>query len=151
MVRVRPFNHSGPGQSPDFLLPTLVEQIARIEAGRAPPVLKLGNLDTIRDFSDVRDVVRAYPPLLERGQTGEVYNLASGVGTSVRELAERVMSSSKVPVGLEVEPSRVRGTDIPFLVGDASRLRETTSWKPSYTLERTLQDMLAFERERANA
>ena len=151
VVRVRPFNHSGPGQSPDFVLPTLVKQLARVEAGRIPPVLKLGNLDTVRDFSDVRDVVRAYPLLLERGQTGEVYNLASGAGASVRELAERVMGLAKVAVRLEVEPSRVRSTDIPFLVGDASRLREATSWEPSYTLERTLQDMLAFERERAHA
>ena len=151
VVRARPFNHSGPGQSPDFLLPTLVEQIARIEAGKAPPVLKLGNLNTVRDFSDVRDVVRAYPLLLKHGQNGEVYNLASGVGTSVRELAERVMGSSKVPVRLETEPSRVRDTDIPFLVGDASRARHVAGWEAEYTLEHTLQDMLAFERERAYA
>ena len=151
VVRARPFNHSGPGQSPDFVLPTLISQLARIEAGQAPPVLKLGNLDTIRDFSDVRDVVRAYPLLLEHGQNGEVYNLASGVGTSVRELAKRVLRSSKVPVRLETEPSRVRGTDIPFLVGNASRLREATFWEPAYTLEQTLQDMLALERERVGA
>ncbi len=151
VVRARPFNHSGPGQSPDFVLPTLVKQLARVEAGHTPPVLKLGNLDAFRDFSDVRDVVRAYPLLLGHGQNGEVYNLASGVGTSVRELAERVMRLSKVPVRLEVEPSRVRGADIPFLVGDASRLREATRWEPSYTLERTLRDMLAFERERVGA
>ena len=148
VVRVRPFNHSGPGQSPDFLLPTLVSQLARIEAGQAPPVLKLGNLNTVRDFSDVRDVVRAYPLLLEHGQNGEVYNLASGVGTSVRELAEQVMSLSKVPVQLETEPSRVRSTDIPFLVGDASKTRDATGWTLDYTLEKTLQDMLEFEREK---
>lgn len=146
VVRVRPFNHSGPGQSPDFLLPTLVTQLARIEAERVPPVLKLGNLDTVRDFSDVRDIVRAYPLLLAQGAPGEVYNLASGVGTSVRELAEQVRRLSKVPVTLEVEPARVRSTDIPFLVGDASKARETTGWEPQYTLPDTLQDMLGFER-----
>ena len=148
VVRVRPFNHSGPGQSPDFVLPTLVKQLARIEAGQTPPVLKLGNLDTVRDFSDVRDVVRTYPLLLEQGRNGEVYNLASGVGTSVRELAEQVMSLSKVRVTLEVEPSRVRSTDIPFLVGDASKARDAIGWVPDYTLEKTLQDMLEFEREK---
>lgn len=147
VVRVRPFNHSGPGQSPDFVLPTLVTQLARIEAGQAPPLLKLGNLDTVRDFSDVRDVVRAYPLLLEHAHNGEVYNLATGVGTSVRELAEQVINLSKVPVTLTSEPSRVRSTDIPFLVGDASKLKAATGWEPQYTLEHTLQDMLAFERK----
>ena len=151
VVRARPFNHSGPGQSPDFVLPTLVKQLARIEAGRVPPVLKLGNLDTVRDFSDVRDVVRAYPLLLKHGRNGAVYNLASGVGTSVRELAERVMSLSKVRVRLETEPSRVRTTDIPFLVGDAAKARNAAGWEPEYTLEHTLQDMLTFERELLNA
>ena len=84
-------------------------------------MLKLGTLDTVRDFSDVRDIVRAYPLLLKHGQNGEVYNLASGVGTSVRELAEQVMSLAEVQVRLETEPSRVRDTDIPFLVGDAAK------------------------------
>ena len=148
VVRVRPFNHSGPGQTPDFVLPTLVSQVARIEAGQAPPVLKLGNLNAVRDFSDVRDVVRAYPLLLERGQNGEVYNLGSGVGTSVRDLAERVMSLSKVPVTLEVEPSRIRSTDIPFLVGDVSKARDAIDWEPQYPLKQTLRDMLEFERGR---
>lgn len=148
VVRVRPFNHTGPGQSPDFVLPTLVSQLARIERGDATPVLKLGNLDTVRDFTDVRDVVQAYPRLLREGESGEVYNLASGQGVSVRDLADRVMALSRVPIRLEVAPDRVRKTDIPLLVGDASRLHQATGWEARTTLDETLKDMLEFERAR---
>jgi len=146
VVRVRPFNHVGPGQSPDFLLPTLVGQLAKIEAGELPPVIKLGNLDAARDFTDVRDVVRAYPKLLHEGENGEVYNLASGRGVTVRELAEQVTARARLEVRLEVEPARVRATDIPSLVGDASKARERVGWRPEIPLERTLDEMLAFER-----
>ena len=149
-VRVRPFNHSGPGQSPDFLLPTLVQQVARIEAGLEPAVIKLGNLDSVRDFSDVRDVVATYPLLLNQGEAGDVYNVASGVGVSVQALADEVMGLAKVPVALEVEPSRVRATDIPHLVGDARKAQAVTGYEPRYTLTQTLQDMLAWERERVH-
>lgn len=148
VVRARPFNHVGPGQSPDFLLPTLVQQLARIEAGRAEPVIKLGNLDAVRDFTDVRDIVRAYPKLLHEGDNGGVYNLASGRGVSVRELAELVLERAEVTVRLETEAARVRASDIPELVGDATRAREAVGWAPSIPLEATLEAMLAFERER---
>lgn len=148
VVRVRPFNHVGPGQSPDFLLPTLVQQLAGIEAGRLEPTLKLGNLDSVRDFTDVRDIVRAYPQLLRGGENGVVYNLASGRGVSVRELAEMVLSRARRAVQLETEPARVRATDIPELVGDASKAREAVGWRPDIPLETTLDEMLAFERAR---
>lgn len=146
VVRVRPFNHAGPGQSPDFLLPTLVQQLARIEAGESEPVLKLGNLGSVRDFTDVRDVVQAYPKLLREGENGEVYNLASGRGVSVRELIDAVLGRAQREVKLEVEPSRTRKTDIPELVGDASRAQATIGWTPQIPLETTLDEMLAFER-----
>lgn len=148
VVRARPFNHVGPGQSPDFLLPTLVQQLVQIEQGNLSPVLKLGNLDSVRDFTDVRDIVRAYPQLLREGENGEVYNLASGRGVSVRELANLVMRRSQRPLKLTTEPTRVRATDIPSLVGDASKLRAALGWRPTLTLEQTLDDMLAFERAR---
>lgn len=146
VVRVRPFNHVGPGQSPDFLLPTLVQQLAKIEAGVLEPVIKLGNLDSVRDFTDVRDIVRAYPKLLREGKNGEVYNLASGRGVSVRELADVVLSRAEREVKLTTEPGRVRATDIPYLVGDATRARQTIGWRPEIPLETTLDEMLAFER-----
>ena len=145
VVRVRPFNHAGPGQSPDFLLPTLVQQLALIEADEAEPVLKLGNLESIRDFTDVRDVVRAYPTLLREGKNGAVYNLASGRGVSVRELAEMVLARARRVVRLEAEPSRARATDIPELVGDA-RKAGALGWAPEIPLETTLDEMLAYER-----
>ena len=148
VVRVRPFNHVGPGQSPDFLLPTLVQQLAQIEAGQREPVIRLGNLGSVRDFTDVRDIVRAYPALLRQGQSGDVYNLASGRGVSVRELAELVMGQARVSVNLETEAARVRATDIPNLVGDASKARAELGWEPEIALETTLNDMLTFERSR---
>lgn len=146
VVRVRPFNHVGPGQSPDFLLPTLVQQLARIEAGALEPTIKLGNLDSVRDFTDVRDIVRAYPKLLREGENGGVYNLASGRGVSVRELADMVLAHARTEVTLTTEPSRLRATDIPELVGNASKAREAVNWTPEIPLETTLDEMLAFER-----
>ncbi|CAA9588732.1 MAG: GDP-mannose 4,6-dehydratase [uncultured Truepera sp.] len=146
VVRVRPFNHVGPGQSPDFLLPTLVQQLARIEVGALEPVIKLGNLDSVRDFTDVRDIVRAYPKLLREGKNGDVYNLASGRGVSVRELAEMVLARARREIRLQTEPARVRATDIPELVGDAGHAREAVGWTPEIPLETTLDEMLTFER-----
>ena len=146
VVRVRPFNHVGPGQSPDFLLPTLVQQLVHIEAGQADPVLKLGNLSSVRDFTDVRDVVRAYPGLLRKGANGAVYNLASGRGVSVQELVDQVLLRAQCEVKLETEPARRRQTDIPELVGDAGRAQAAIGWTPDIPLETTLDEMLAFER-----
>lgn len=146
VVRVRPFNHVGPGQSPDFLLPSLVQQLARIEAGQLEPTLKLGNLSSVRDFTDVRDVVRAYPKLLREGENGEVYNLASGRGVSVRELVDTVLSRVQQDVRLEVEPARLRNTDIPELVGNADKAQAAIGWRPTISLETTIDEMLAFER-----
>ncbi len=146
VMRVRPFNHVGPGQAPDFLLPTLVQQLARIEAGQSEPTLKLGNLSSVRDFTDVRDVVRAYPKLLRKGESGEVYNLASGRGVSVQELVDKVLARARREVKLMSEPARVRATDIPELVGDAGKARAAVDWTPDIPLDRTLEEMLAFER-----
>lgn len=148
VVRARPFNHSGPGQSPDFVLPTLVQQFAEIEAGRQEPVVRLGNLDAVRDFSDVRDIVRGYRLALLRGRSGQPYNLGSGRGISVRELFEMVCEEAEVEVGLEVQPSRIRATDIPYLVADVNKAREELGWEAETPLERTLRDMLDAARNR---
>lgn len=149
VVRARPFNHSGPGQSPDFLLPSLVQQFVEIEAGRKEPTIRLGNLDSMRDFSDVRDIVRGYRISLQRGRNGEPYNLGSGRGTSVRELFELVRQEAGLKVGLEVEASRVRATDIPCLVADVGRARHELGWEAEIPLERTLRDMLNAARDGA--
>lgn len=151
VVRVRPFNHTGPGQSPDFFLPTLVQQLARIKAGRAEPVLKLGNLEAVRDICDVRDVVRAYPKLLREGRSGDVYNLASGVGVSMRQLVDKALELFALAVELQTDPQRRRKVDIPYLVGDAGKLRLATGWQPRYTLQQTLADMIAAAETSLNA
>jgi GDP-4-dehydro-6-deoxy-D-mannose reductase len=147
VVRVRPFNHSGPGQSPNFLIPTLVQQVAKIEAGIVRPVLKLGNVDSVRDFSDVRDIVRAYALVMQAGESGEAYNVASGVGVAVHQLVEMLIDLVGVSVEIEVEPRRVRASDISYLVGDASKLKRAVGWRPEFGLRQTLVDMLEHERK----
>jgi len=142
VIRVRPFNHSGPGQPPSFLLPTLVEQLSKIEAGLVPPVIKLGNLDSVRDFMDVRDVVRAYPLLLKHGANGAAYNLCSGQATSVQQLFDLICDLSSVDITLEVESFRKRQTDIPYLVGDASKIKSVIDWRREIELKVTIGDML---------
>lgn len=141
-VIARPFNHSGPGQLPTYLLPTLVKQLAKIEMGLLPPIIKLGNLDSIRDFTDVRDVVRAYPLLLKYGINGNAYNICSGQSISVNALFDLIKNLSVVKVKLEIEEFRKRKTDIPYLVGDASKLKALIDWEPEIELEKTISDML---------
>lgn len=142
VINVRPFNHSGPGQSPDFLLPTLVQQFAEIRAGKRDPEIQLGNLDSVRDLSDVRDVVRAYHWALQIGRPGEAYNVGSGRGVPVRDLFELVRREARVEVDLAVDPSRVRATDIPYLVANADKARRELGWEPEISLEDTVRDML---------
>jgi GDP-4-dehydro-6-deoxy-D-mannose reductase len=142
VVRARPFNHSGPGQSPDFLLPALIEQFAEIQAGRREPIIYLGNLDSVRDLSDVRDVVRAYRLILRNGRPGEAYNVGSGRGVSVRELFELVRREVGMEVRLSVEPSRVRATDIPYLVANVGKARRELGWEAKIPLEQTIKEML---------
>ena len=142
VVNARPFNHSGPGQSPDFLLPTLVEQFAQIKTGRREPVVELGNLDSVRDLSDVRDVVRAYHRILLGGRPGEAYNVGSGRGVSVQEIFDLVRREAGVDVDLTVEPSRSRATDIPYLVANTDKTLRELGWKAEIPLEKTVRDML---------
>lgn len=142
VVRARPFNHSGPGQSRDFVLPTLVQQFAWIRSGMREPTIHLGNLDSVRDFSDVRDVVRGYRLALREGRSGEAYNFGSGRGVSVRELFELVGREAGVEVGLSVESLRVRTTDIPYLVTDSGKAYEELGWETKVPLEQTIKDMI---------
>lgn len=142
VVLARPFNHSGPGQSPDFLLPTLVEQFAEIKLGKRVPAVKLGNLDSVRDLSDVRDVVRAYRLMLEKGTSGEAYNVGSGGGVSVEETFELVREAAGVEVELEVEASRVRASDVPYLVADIAKAERELGWRPEVSIKRTIGEML---------
>ena len=144
MVRVRPFNHTGPGQAPDFVAPAFARQVAAIAAGRSEPRLAVGNLASVRDFLDVDDVVDAYQRLLDRGVPAGVYNVASGVGRRIGELLDALIELSGARCAIEVDPERVRPTDVS--VGDASRLRAATGWEPRTPWRETLSRLLAAAR-----
>lgn len=151
VVRVRPFNHTGPGQSPRFVAPAFASQIARIEAGLQEPVMKVGNLSTSRDFTDVRDIARAYYLAVTKGEPGEVYNVASGQPRSIRRLLETLLSYSDVEIRIDRDPGRYRPVDVPVVYGSARKFRERTGWEPQITFERTLRDTLTFWRETISA
>ena len=140
-IRVRPFNHTGPGQPPKFLVPALAHRIAAAERDGADDIA-VGSLDPVRDLSDVRDVVRAYRLLAAHGTAGEIYNVCSGHGVTVREVAERLIGHAARPLRLTVDPALVRPVDVPRLVGDGTRLRAATGWRPQYSLDETLRDVL---------
>jgi GDP-4-dehydro-6-deoxy-D-mannose reductase len=141
VVIVRPFNHAGPRQSPHYVLAALATQVAEVEAGRRDCV-EVGNLDVVRDFTDVRDVVRAYRLLAMQGMPGEIYNLGSGQGTRIADAFEHLRMLARRPVAMRVAPARVRPVDLPFLVADARKLCAATGWEPGFTIEQTLTDML---------
>jgi GDP-4-dehydro-6-deoxy-D-mannose reductase len=146
VIVTRPFNHTGPGQAPAFVAPSIARQIALIERGAAEPVIRVGNLDTARDLSDVRDVVRAYTALMEHGSPGVVYNVASGTARRIGAVLEALIARARIPVRIETDPERVRSVDAPMLVGDATRLRATTGWEPAIGFARMLDDLLDYWR-----
>ncbi|HVF73738.1 MAG TPA: GDP-mannose 4,6-dehydratase [Acidimicrobiales bacterium] len=142
VVRARPFNHVGPGQSPGFVVAALAKRIA--EAARTgATTLAVGNLTPRRDFTDVRDVVRAYRLLVERGEPGEAYNVCSGRDVMVADLVEQMTTIAGVTLRLEADPELVRPVDVPVMRGDASRLHALTGWQPEIPIEQTLADVLA--------
>ncbi len=140
IVFVRPFNQIGPGQLNEFAVPSFAEQIAAVERGEQS-VVQVGNLDAVRDFTDVRDAAVAYQILLESGISGETYNLGSGVGNTMEAVLNILRGLAETEVRVEVDPSRLRPSDIPVFVADATRLR-ALGWQPSYSLEDTLHDIL---------
>ncbi len=147
-IRVRPFTHAGPGQRRRFALPAFAAQIAAIERGEQRPVLAVGNLDVVRDYLDVRDVVRAYAELLTRGTPGEAYNVCTGRGLVLRDLVDQLVAAATVPVRVEVDPARLRPVDLPHLVGDPAKLAQATVWRPAIEIEQTLADLLKEARSR---
>jgi GDP-4-dehydro-6-deoxy-D-mannose reductase len=148
VVRVRAFSHTGPGQSDRFLVPALAGRIAAAERDYRDEI-RVGSLDPVRDLSDVRDVVRAYRLLADRGTAGEVYNVCSGSGVSVREVAEHLIAAARRPLRISVDSELVRAVEVPRLVGDATRLRTTTGWEPEIGLDETLAAVLDDARARA--
>ena len=148
VVRTRGFNHTGPRRGDVFVTSNFAKQVASIEGGLQEPVIRVGNLDAIRDFTDVRDMVRAYWLAVTRGRPGEVYNIASGVGIHIHELLDRLIALSEAEVEVRVDPERLRPSDVEILIGDSSKFRADTGWEPKIPFEQTLIDVLDYWRER---
>ena len=144
----RAFNHFGPRQDPHFVASGFARRIADIELGRWAPEISVGNLDARRDLTDVRDTVRAYRLILERGQPGRPYNICSGRAISIRELLDRLIARARVPVDVKVDPARYRQNDTPLLLGDPARLRDELGWTPEIPIGRTLDDLLEYSRRK---
>lgn len=140
-IRLRPFNHIGPGQSEQFVIPAFAMQIARIEAGLDPPVMRVGNLDSQRDFLDVRDVAAAYALIIgesDRLLPGLTLNIASGVPRRISDILDTLIAQCSFAISVEQDPGRMRPSDLPVIIGDASRIRELLGWAPAYAFEDTL-------------
>lgn len=146
VIRTRSFPHIGPGQQGQFFVPEVATQIVRAERGQQRPVIGIGNLTAIRDFSDVRDVVRAYFLLLTKGHPGEVYNICSGNGLVIEDLLKKMLSLAKVTVQFEHDAKKERPIDIPALIGDNSKIKKATGWAPEIPLEKTLKDIVEYHR-----
>lgn len=147
-VRTRGFNHTGPRRGEVFVTSNFAKQIASIEAGLREPVIRVGNLDAQRDFTDVRDMVRAYWLAVSEATPGEVYNLASGRAVTIRELLDQLLALSDTEVEVQVDPDRLRPSDVEILLGDYSKFRSATGWEPSIPLEQTLKDTLDYWRQK---
>ncbi len=146
VLRVRPFNHIGPGQSTQFAVSAFAMQIARIEAGLQPPVIQVGDLSPERDFTDVRDVVAAYHAVATRGTPGAVYNVCSGRSYSIASVLDALLGLSTISVEIQVDPARLRPVDNPIVVGSAARLYADTGWRPAIPFEQSLRDVLDASR-----
>lgn len=142
VVRARPFGHTGPGQTPRFVIPAWAQQVAAIERREGEAVLRVGNLEVTRDLSDVRDIVAGYVALIERGAPGAVYNLCRGEGVRLADVVRRIAAASRVPVRIEIDPARLRPADVPYLVGDPSRAAADCGWSTRIPFEQTLADVL---------
>ena len=148
IIIIRAFNHAGPGQSDAFVVSNFCKQVAMVEKGLHAPIIKVGNLEAKRDFTDVRDVVRAYRMLADKGRSGVVYNVGSGKAISIGEILNKILSLSKREITVEQDPSRMRPSDTPVIEADISRLYESTGWVPEIPVEKTIMDALNEWRER---
>ena len=148
IVRGRPFNHTGPRQAPMFVCSEFAKAVAEMEEGRRPPEITVGNLDIGRDFTDVRDIVRGYVLLLDRGRTGRSYNLASGRATKVREILNHLIALAKTEIHIIEDPRKFRAGEVLSIIGSAEKAAREIDWRPDIPLERTLGDLLDWWRER---
>ena len=152
IVRARAFNHTGPRRGESFATSNFAKQIAEMEAGLREPIVQVGDLKPTRDFSDVRDIVRGYWLLLERGEPGEVYNLCSGRSWSIQQVLDFVLNLSTVKgIAVKIDPARLRPSDVMILEGDPTRMHKATGWKVEIPFERTLTELLDYWRQRTRA
>ena len=147
VILTRPFNHAGPRQSDAYVTSSFARQIAEAEAGLREPVLRVGNLDSMRDITDVRDTVRAYRLLMERGQPKQPYNVCRGEAYRIGDLMERLVRQSRVAIRVETDSTRLRPSDNPVVLGSAERLHRDTGWEPRIPIDRTLADLLEYWRD----
>ncbi len=146
IIRTRAFNHTGPRRGSVFVTSNFAKQLADIEKERQEPVIRVGNLQARRDFSDVRDIVRGYVLALRQGEPGEVYNLCSGRARTIREVLDVLLGLSHVEVTVALDPARMRPSDVPVLQGDYGKLRARTGWEPQIPFEQTARDLLDYWR-----
>ncbi len=143
----RAFSHTGPGQSTTFLFPSVASQVVAAERGETEPVLKVGDLSHYRDYMHVRDAVRAYRLIAEHGRAGQIYNICSGRALRLSDGVAMLAAAAEIPVRIDRDPDRIRSCDIPLLVGDGTKLRRETGWKPETTVETALRDLLGWCRK----
>jgi GDP-4-dehydro-6-deoxy-D-mannose reductase len=148
IVTTRGFNHTGPRRGEVFVTSSFCKQVAEIEAGKREPVIMVGNLEAERDFSDVRDMVRAYLLAVEKGKPGEVYNVASGKSRKIGDVLDMILGLTQTEIKVEKDPKRMRPSDVPMLLGDASKFKALTGWKPEIRFEQTIKDLLDYWRGR---
>jgi GDP-4-dehydro-6-deoxy-D-mannose reductase len=147
-VRTRGFNHTGPRRGDVFVTSNFAKQIAEIEMGKREAVISVGNLEAMRDFTDVRDIVRGYWLCLEKGAVGDVYNIGTGKAYSMQEVLDMLLALSKTKVKVKVDPARLRPSDVPILLSDSSKLVSLTRWKPEIPLKQTFKDLLDYWRRK---
>lgn len=149
IIRTRGFNHTGPRRGEVFVTSNFAKQIAEIEKGKKDPIIEVGNLDTERDWTDVRDMVRGYLLSVEKGEPGEVYNICSEKAVRIKDMLDMLLSMSRVKSKIKIKPdkSRMRPSDVPVLLGDCSKFRKKTGWKPERPFETTMKDLLDYWRE----
>lgn len=148
IIRTRAFNHTGPRQSERFVCSSFAKKIVEIEKGLKPPVMTVGNLDAVRDFSDVRDIVRAYYLCVTKGSPGEAYVLASGKGRSIQDVLNALLNMSNTTIKIETDPNLLRPSDIPATYGDPTKFQKKTGWNSTIAFEQTLSDLLNYWRAR---
>ncbi|MCS7464254.1 GDP-mannose 4,6-dehydratase [Paenibacillus doosanensis] len=150
IIHMRPFNHIGPGQRLGFVVPDFANQIVKIENGLSEPKLKVGDLTSKRDFSDVRDIVNAYLLAAEKGETGSIYNVCSGVPLGIITILEKLIALSKVEISYEIDKRLFRPNDIPFYFGDNTKIISHTQWKPKWLIDDSLVDTINYFRTSFN-